>query len=533
MKAFAEGQSPFDAILLFYKLREFDVVPDDFTCSFVLKACASLLDFLNGRIVHGYVEKLGFRSNVFLQNMIVNLYALCGAMGDARLLFDKMLERDVVTWNIMISQLVKRGDVEGAYELFSWMPERSVRSWTAMIAGYVQCGKPKEAIRLFMEMEEAGWRPNEVTVVAILAACADLGELDLGRRVHEYSNCSGYKRNVRVSNTLIDMYVKCGCLKDARRVFDEMEEQTIVSWSAMIAGLAMHGQAEEALRLFSKMIQIGMKPNDVTFIGLLHACSHMGMIDKGREFFTSMTRDYGIIPRIEHYGCMVDLFSRAGLLQEAYEFIMKMPIKPNGVVWGALLGGCRVHKNIELAEEAIQHLSELDPLNDGYYVVLSNIYAEAERWEDTAKVRRLMRDQGVKKTPGWSSITIDGVVHEFVAGDESHPQAEEIFQMWGKLLQKLKLKGYVPKTSIVLLEVEENEKEKFLYRHSEKLALAFGLMKTPPGMPIRIMKNLRVCEDCHAALKLISGIVNREIVVRDRNRFHCFKDGSCTCNDYW
>uniref|UniRef100_A0A2N9HRQ4 DYW domain-containing protein n=1 Tax=Fagus sylvatica TaxID=28930 RepID=A0A2N9HRQ4_FAGSY len=533
LKAFAEGQSPFDAILLFYKLREFDVVPDDFTCSFVLKACASLLDFLNGRIVHGYVEKLGFRSNVFLQNMIVNLYALCGAMGDARLLFDKMLERDVVTWNIMISQLVKRGDVEGAYELFSWMPERSVRSWTAMIAGYVQCGKPKEAIRLFMEMEEAGLRPNEVTVVAILAACADLGELDLGRRVHEYSNCSGYKRNVRVSNTLIDMYVKCGCLKDARRVFDEMEEQTIVSWSAMIAGLAMHGQAEEALRLFSKMIQIGMKPNDVTFIGLLHACSHMGMIDKGREFFTSMTRDYGIIPRIEHYGCMVDLFSRAGLLQEAYEFIMKMPIKPNGVVWGALLGGCRVHKNIELAEEAIQHLSELDPLNDGYYVVLSNIYAEAERWEDTAKVRRLMRDQGVKKTPGWSSITIDGVVHEFVAGDESHPQAEEIFQMWGKLLQKLKLKGYVPKTSIVLLEVEENEKEKFLYRHSEKLALAFGLMKTPPGMPIRIMKNLRVCEDCHAALKLISGIVNREIVVRDRNRFHCFKDGSCTCNDYW
>ncbi|GMY30913.1 pentatricopeptide repeat-containing protein At4g21065-like [Fagus crenata] len=533
LKAFAEGQSPFDAILLFYKLREFDVVPDDFTCSFVLKACASLLDFLNGRIVHGYVEKLGFRSNVFLQNMIVNLYALCGAMGDARLLFDKMLERDVVTWNIMISQLVKRGDVEGAYELFSWMPERSVRSWTAMIAGYVQCGKPKEAIRLFMEMEEAGLRPNEVTVVAVLAACADLGELDLGRRVHEYSNCSGYKRNVRVSNTLIDMYVKCGCLKDARRVFDEMEEQTIVSWSAMIAGLAMHGQAEEALRLFSKMIQIGMKPNDVTFIGLLHACSHMGMIDKGREFFTSMTRDYGIIPRIEHYGCMVDLFSRAGLLQEAYEFIMKMPIKPNGVVWGALLGGCRVHKNIELAEEAIQHLSELDPLNDGYYVVLSNIYAEAERWEDTAKVRRLMRDQGVKKTPGWSSITVDGVVHEFVAGDESHPQAEEIFQMWGKLLQKLKLKGYVPKTSIVLLEVEENEKEKFLYRHSEKLALAFGLMKTPPGMPIRIMKNLRVCEDCHAALKLISGIVNREIVVRDRNRFHCFKDGSCTCNDYW
>ncbi|KAL0000507.1 hypothetical protein SO802_014288 [Lithocarpus litseifolius] len=533
LKAWAEGQSPFDAILLFYKLREFDIVPDDFTCSFVLKACAALSDLLNGRIVHGYVEKLGFRSNLFLQNMIVHLYALCGAMGDARLLFDKMSQRDVVTWNIMISQLVKGGDVEGAFELFSAMPERNVRSWTAMIAGYVQCGKPKEAIHLFMEMEEAGLRPNEVTVVAVLSACADLGALDLGRRVHEYSNYSGFRGNVRVSNTLIDTYVKCGCLKDACTVFDEMEERTIVSWSAMIAGLAIYGQAEEALSLFSKMVQIGMKPNDVTFIGLLHACSHKGMIDKGREFFNSMTRDYGIIPRIEHYGCMVDLLSRAGLLQEAYEFIMIMPIKPNGVVWGALLGGCSVHKNIELAEEAIRHLLELDPLNDGYYVVLSNIYAEAERWEDTAKVRRLMRDQGVKKTPGWSSITVDGTLHEFAAGDESHPQAEEIFQMWGKLLQKLKIKGYVPKTSIVLLDVEENEKEKFLYRHSEKLALAFGLMKTPPGMPIRIMKNLRVCEDCHAAMKLISGIVNKEIIVRDRNRFHCFKDGSCTCNDYW
>lgn len=533
MKTFGESDSPSDAILLFYQLRQFDVFPDPFTFSFVLKACAQLSDILNGRIVHGYMEKLGLRSNLFLQNMIVHLYALCGALEDALLVFEKMLRRDVVTWNILISQLVKRGDIEGAFDFFSRMPVRSVRSWTSMIAGYVHCGKPREAIHLFMKMEEEGLKPNEVTVVAILAACADLGALDLGKRVHDYSNRSGFRKNIHISNTLIDMYVKCGCLENARNLFDEMEERTIVSWSAMIAGLAMHGQAEEALRLFSKMIQIGMKPNDVTFIGLLHACSHMKMIDKGREFFASMTRDYGISPSIEHYGCMVDLFSRAGLLQEAYEFIMKMPIKSNGVVWGALLGGCRVHKNIEMAEKAILYLSELDPLNDGYYVVLSNIYAESQRWEDAAKVRKLMREHGVKKTPGWSSITVDGVLHEFVAGDESHPQAEEIFQMWGKLLQKIKVKGYIPKTSVVLLEIDENEKEKFLYRHSEKLALAFGLMKTPSGMPIRILKNLRVCEDCHAAFKLISEIVDQEIVVRDRNRFHRFKNGSCTCKDYW
>lgn len=533
LKSFAEGDNPKSAILLFYQLREFDVFPDSFTLSFVLKACMHLLDVSSGRIIHGYVTKLGLQWNLFLQNTVVNLYAMCEVHGDARLLFDKMPQRDVVTWNIMITHLVKVEDIEGAYDLFLQMPEKNVRSWTLMIAGYVQCGKPKDAISLFLEMEKTGMKPNEVTVVAVLAACADLGDLNLGRRIHEYACQNGFERNIRISNTLIDMYVKCGCLDGAQRVFNKMEERTIVSWSAMISGLAMHGKAEEALRLFSKMIQSGMKPNEVTFIGLLHACSHMGMIGKGRNFFASMTKDYGLVPRIEHYGCMVDLLSRAGLLQEAHEFIMNMPIKPNGVVWGALLGGCKVYKNIELAEEAILHLSELDPLNDGYYVVLSNIYAGAQRWEDTARVRKLMRDRGVKKTPGWSSITIDGLVHEFVAGDETHPQAQEIFKMWDKLLDKIKRNGYVPDTSVILLDIEETEKEKFLYRHSEKLALVFGLINTEPKAPIRIMKNLRVCEDCHAAFKHVSAIFNREIIVRDRNRFHCFKDGSCSCRDYW
>lgn len=230
--------------------------------------------------------------------------------------------------------MVKRGDIKGAYDLFSGMSDRSVRSWTLMISGFAQCGKPKEAVRLFLEMEEAGVRANEVTVVAVLTACADLGDLDLGRRIHEFSKQSGFSRNVRICNTLIEMYVKCGCLEDARRVFDAMKERTVVSWSAMISGLAMHGQAEEALRLFSNMIQIGVEPNDATFVGLLHACSHIGFVDEGREFFTRMTRDYGVVPIIEHYGFMVDLLSRAGLLQEAHEFIMNMPIKPNGVVWG-------------------------------------------------------------------------------------------------------------------------------------------------------------------------------------------------------
>ncbi|PIN11668.1 hypothetical protein CDL12_15733 [Handroanthus impetiginosus] len=533
LKDFAESDSPFDAILLFYQLRKHNVCPDSFTCTFVLKACVQLRDLFHGRIVHKFIQKLGLQSNLVLQNVTVHLYASCGKISDAILLFNKMPQRDVITWNTMITQLVKRGYIDSAYKMFLQMPDRNVRSWTAMIAGFGQCGKPKEAIDLFTKMEEVGLKPSEVTVVAVLAACTDLGALDLGSRIHEYSDKNEFKRNIPVCNTLIDMYIKCGVLEAALRVFEGMKERTVVSWSAMIQGLAIHGKANEALELFHQMIQTGMKPNGVTFIGLLNACSHMGLINKGRWFFASMSRDYGIIPSIEHYGCMVDLLSRAGLMQEAHEFITQMPIKPNAAVWGALLGGCKLHKKIEMAKVAMRHLQELDPLNDGHYVVLANIYSEAKQWDDAARVRKLMRNKGLQKTLGWSSITVNGIVHEFVAGDETHPQSQEIFKVWNKLLAHMRLKGYIPNTSVVLLDMEENEKEKIVFRHSEKLALVFGLINTSHGETIRIFKNLRVCEDCHAAFKVISEISNREIVVRDRNRFHCFRDGSCSCKDYW
>lgn len=466
--------------------------------------------------------------------MILNLYSLCGETGDAQKLFDSMPQRDVITWNTMISQLVKRGDIEGAHKYFLKMPERSVRSWTVMISGFVQYKKPEEAIRLFREMEEeAEIKPNEVTTVAVLGACADLGALDLGRQIHKNSDLSGFRKNIHISNTLIEMYVKCGYLDGALKVFKNMEERTVVSYSAMISGFALHGKAEEALRLFNRMIRSGMKPNKVTFVGVLHACSHMGLVTEGRELFARMIGDYGIAPEIEHYGCMVDLYSRAGHLQEAHEFITNMPTKANGIIWGTLLGGCRVHKNIKLAEEAIRHLSYLDPQNDGYYILMSNIYADSHRWEEAAIVRKSMKYHGVRKTPGWSLITVNGETHKFLAGDESHVQCEDIRQRWDILLGEMKLMGYVPNTSVVLLDMEESEKVKTLYSHSEKLALVFGLINTKPGKTIRIMKNLRVCEDCHAAFKILSGVVKREIVVRDRNRFHSFKDGSCSCKDYW
>ncbi|KAK6123654.1 hypothetical protein DH2020_042608 [Rehmannia glutinosa] len=429
LRDFAESDSPFDAILLFYQMRRYNVLPDSFTCSFVLKACVRLQYLFHGRIIHAFVEKLGLQLNLVLLNVIVHLYASCGRINDAILLFDKMPQRDVVTWNTMITQLVKMGDIDSAYKMFVQMPDRNLRSWTAMIAGFVQCGKPKEAIALFTKMEEVGLKPNEVTVVAVLAACADVGALHLGRRIHDYSDKRGFTRNIHISNTLIDMYIKCGCLKAACDVFKNMKERTIVSWSAMIQGLAIHGKAKEALELFSEMIYTGMKPNGVTFLGLLNACSHMGLINEGRSFFASMTKYYGIIPCIEHYGCMVDLLSRAGLLEEAHELIEQMPIKPNAAVWGC----------------------------PSWWM------QKAKKWEDAAKVRKMMRNRGLKRQLVGVQLLLAGTVHEFVAGDETHPQSKDIFKMWNHLLVYMRLKGYVPNTSVVLLDIEEEEKRRFCF----------------------------------------------------------------------
>ncbi|CAN6233649.1 unnamed protein product [Urochloa humidicola] len=509
------------------------------TAAAAARACARLRHVRAGRAVHGASAKLALLSaSTLLPNALLHLYA--SSPGEhhlqlTRLLFDTMPARDAASYNILLTALAARGRVAEALELFDEMPEPSVRSWTALIAGLAQSGRPADALRVFRDMEDAGVAPNEVTVVAVLAACADVGDLETGRKVHGYARRQGYcKSNVLVCNAAIDMYVKCGCVDAARAVFDAMEnDRTVVSWSVMICGHAMHGEGEKALKLFTAMRRRGVSPNGVTFVGLLHACSHMGLVDEARAFFESMEKDHDIAPEIEHYGCMVDLLSRAGRLQEALEFINGMPVEPNSVVWGALLGGARLHRDVEVGEEAIRRLAVLDPGNDGYYVVMSNIYADAGRWEDVARVRRAMKLRGVKKTRGWSSISVGGDVHEFTAGDCTHRQATAICKTLDGLLGEARRQGYTPDTSVVLLDMDDGEKERVLARHSEKLAVAFGLMSTPPGTTLRVMKNLRVCSDYHAAMKVISEIAGREIVVRDRNRFHCFKNGVCSCRDYW
>nr|UPT49104.1 pentatricopeptide repeat protein AaPPR191 [Agave angustifolia] len=461
------------------------------------------------------------------------MYARARDVRSARAVFDAMPERRLVTSTAMITCYAKTGDLESARKMFDEMGERDCVCWNTMIDGYTQHGRPEEALALFRSMLESDARTNEVTVITVLSAVAQLGSLESGKWVHSYIENNKIRFNAQVGTALVDMYSKCGSLKDACLVFDRIRDKDIVAWNSMIAGYAMHGHSREALELFSRLRSTGLRPTDITFIAVLNACSHAGLVGEGREFFSLMEKDYGIEPKIEHYGCMVDLLGRAGLVEEAYELVQSMRIKPDSVLWGSLMGACRLHKKMALAEKIADYLVNSGQANSGTYVLLSNIYAALGNWKEVNRVRSLMKESGVQKEPGCSSIEVDHKVHEFVVSDLSHPKSKEIYSMLDELNELLRARGYVPQTELVLHDLDEAEKERAIGVHSERLAIAFGLISTQPGTTITIVKNLRVCTDCHTVIKLISKITGRKIVVRDRNRFHHFVDGSCSCGNYW
>ncbi|KAJ0736340.1 putative tetratricopeptide-like helical domain superfamily, DYW domain-containing protein [Helianthus annuus] len=479
-----------------------DVVPNKFTYPFVLKACAGVGRLRLGESVHGSVVKYGFDGDVHVLNTMVHMYCCCGGVESARVVFDEMPKWDSV-------------------------------SWSAMIGGYARMGMGTNAVELFREMQVAGVRPDEVTMVSVLSACSDLGALEVGRWVESYIEREKITKSVELCNALIDMFAKCGDVDKALRLFGSLNEKTIVSWTSVIVGMAMHGRGMEAASLFEKMKDSGVAPDDVTFIGLLSACSHAGLVDEGLKYFDSMTMQFNITPKIEHYGCMVDLFSRAGLVKQALEFVNKMPIEPNPIIWRTLTAACRLHGELNLGETLTKQLIEKEPLHESNYVLLSNIYGKMSNWEKKNTVRNMMGEKGIRKIPGSTMIELDNRIYEFVAGDRTHELYKEIHEMIDEMNRKMKMAGYVPTTSEVLLDIGQEDKEDALNKHSEKLAIAFALLKTPPGTPIRIVKNLRVCGDCHSATKFVSKIYEREIIVRDRNRFHHFRDGVCSCNDFW
>ncbi|XP_038881840.1 pentatricopeptide repeat-containing protein At2g33760 isoform X2 [Benincasa hispida] len=478
LKATSKFAFSIDAVL-FYRHMLFSGVPQsNYTFTSVIKACADLSALRLGREIHSHVMVCGYGSDMYVQAALIALYA-------------------------------KASDMKVAKKVFDAMPQRTIIAWNSLISGYEQNGFPKESIGIFHLMLESGFQPDPTTIVSLLSSCSQLGALDFGCWLHDYANGNGFDLNVVLGTSLINMYTRCGNVSKAREVFDSMKERNVVTWTAMISGYGMHGN-------------------------VLSACAHSGLIDDGRRVFSSMKEAYGLVPGVEHHVCMVDMFGRAGLLNDAYQFIKNfLPKEPGAAVWTSMLGACRMHKNFDLGVKVAEHVLAVEPENPGHYVMLSNIYALAGRMDRVEMVRNMMIRRRLKKQVGYSSIEINRKTYLFSMGDKSHPQTSTIYRYLDELMGRCSESGYVPAPESLMHDLEDEERDYALRYHSEKVALAFGLLETNQGETIRIVKNLRICEDCHSAIKHISIIADREIIVRDKFRFHHFKDGSCSCLDYW
>ncbi|KAG5534420.1 hypothetical protein RHGRI_022520 [Rhododendron griersonianum] len=426
IRGFVEKKQDTKALSLYKQMVHSGFSPNNYTFSFVLRACVELSEFSLGLVYHAQSIELGWERYDFVQNGLVHLYASCGCMESARKLFDTGWNRDVVTWTIMVNGYVKSGEIGVARELFDGMPVKNEVSWGAMIAGYVQLGSFKESLELFNDMQLAGVQPDHAGIVGALSACAFLGALDQGRWIHAYVGKRRMELDRVLGTALVDMYAKCGCMEAARRVFDEMPNRDVYAFTCLISGLANHGQSSSAIELLSRMKDEGVKPNNVTFICLLSACSRMGLVEEGLEIFESMSSVYGIEPGVQHYGCLVDLLGRVGMLEQAKKVVREMPMEPDSYVLGALLNACSVHGDVKLGEEMVDGLVERSLDHGGVHVLLSNIYASANQWREVEKVRKGMDEKKEKKVPGCSVIDVDGVVCEFIAGDRSHVLMEEI-----------------------------------------------------------------------------------------------------------
>ncbi|XP_065851724.1 pentatricopeptide repeat-containing protein At2g03880, mitochondrial [Euphorbia lathyris] len=474
------------------------VKPNMFTYSSVLRACEGLITL---RQLHGGIIKIGLDSDVFVRSALIDVYSKLGELGSGLCVFNEMVTGDLVVWN-------------------------------SIIAGFAQNSNGDLALELFKSMKRSGFEANQGAITSVLRACTGLTLLELGKQVHVH--VFKHKQDLILNNALLDMYCKCGSLEDANNIFVRMLEKDVISWSTMISGLAQNGYSREALKLFDDMKASGIKPNYITILGVLFACSHAGLLEDGWYYFRSMKKLFGVDPGREHYGCMIDLLGRAGKLDDAIRLINEMESEPDAVTWRTLLGACRVHHNMDLAIHAAKQIIKLDPQDAGTYILLSNIYAKTQRWDDVAEIRRTMNAIGIKKEPGCSWIEVNKQIHAFTLDDNSHPQLNEINELLNELIRKLRAMGYVPDTNFVLRDVEgEEQREDSLRYHSEKLALAFGLRSLSGGQIIRIRKNLRICGDCHLFAKLVSKMENRVIVIRDPIRYHHFRDGVCSCGDYW
>ncbi|XP_051115120.1 pentatricopeptide repeat-containing protein At4g02750 [Andrographis paniculata] len=471
--------------------------------------------------------------NVISWNAMISGYVQSKNIGLAGELFEAMPRRNTSSWNTMITGYAQNGDIVRARNLFDQMPHRDCISWAAIISGYSQSGDSLGAFQMFIEMKRDGERLNRSAFTCILSTCADVAAFELGKQIHGCVIKAGYEFGCYVGNALLAMYCRCGSIDEAYQVFDGVDDKDVVSWNTIIIGYARHGFGKEALRIFESMKRTCIQPDDVTMVGVLSACSHTGLVGRGQHYFESMSQDYGIVPNSKHYTCMIDLLGRAGRLDDAEKLMRRMPFEADAATWGALLGASRIHGDTALGEKAAERIFAMEPWNSGMYVLLSNLYAASGRWGDVNKMRLKMRNTGVDKARGYSWVEVENKIHTFSVGDSNHAEVGRIHAFLEGLDLRMRRDGYVAATKLVLHDVEEEEKQHMLKHHSEKLAVAYGMMKTPAGRPVRVFKNLRVCEDCHTAIKHMARMEGRLIILRDPNRFHHFQGGACNCGDYW
>ncbi|KAL3652008.1 hypothetical protein CASFOL_001689 [Castilleja foliolosa] len=490
------------ALKLFVRMLREGSELSEFALSSVLCACASKRLSFESKQLHAFAVKTCMNSNTFVGTALLNVYAKCNFVDDALQVFELMHEKSDITWS-------------------------------SMIAGFVQNDLYEEALNLFVMAKRSNVETDEFIISSVLSACAALAALIVGKQMHAVVYKTGFGPNEYISSSLVDLYAKCGSIKQSYAVFSYVDEKKVVLWNTMISGFARNARPLEAMILFEKMQQTFMSPNEVTYVSVLSACAHMGLSEKGHSYFDSMEKEHNVSPNVFHYSCMVDILGRAGKINEAKDLIDKMPFEATASMWGSLLASCRVYRNVEIAELAAENLFQIEPYNAGNHVLLANVYAAKGMWVEAANTRKLLKGSEAKKERGKSWIEVKDRVHSFMVGDRMHDRVGEIYSKLDELLEEMELAGFKGYIEHDLHDVEDDYKRELLKYHSEKLAFTFGLMCLPSNVPIRIMKNLRICGDCHEFMKVASVVTGREIIVRDNNRFHHFKDGYCSCREFW
>ncbi|KAL9243241.1 hypothetical protein vseg_017153 [Gypsophila vaccaria] len=493
-----------DGLVLYKVMREKGVASDGITMSYCLKCSTKRSGLIEGMQLHRRILGDGHVGDRVLMTSLMEFYSVCGRSDDACKVFDEMSVRDTVSYNALISCFLNNKRTRDALAVYS-----------GMLSLGTEC------------------RPDAVTCLLLLQACAHLGTLDFGERVRDYVNKEGYGEYMDLKNALITMYSNCGVVDEAYKIFESMPVKNVMSCTAMISGFGMNGYGKHAVELFWEMQKAGIAPDDKALTAVLYACSHSGLLDDGFHLFENMFKEFGIHPNMHHYGCAVDILGRLGLLQKAYDLILSMPVKPDAKIWRTLLAACRTYKAFRLAEQVVEHIVELKAQEAGDYILLLNTYSSNCKWDKVIELRKFMRENKIMTTPGCSTIEMKGTVHKFVTDDIAHPQKDEIYDMIREILQQLRMAGYVPQISSELHDLNSTEKEKALCYHSEKLAIAFGVLSTPPGTTIRVANSVRICVDCHDFAKVFSAAYNRKVIIRDRNRIHLFRNGGCSCSDCW